>query len=188
MKVIPLFVNEKKLVQRALSGDRKAQKRLYDIYAPKMLGVCRKYVAPIQIAEELLLNGFYKVFTRLHDYNGTGSFEGWVRRIMVHECLDHLRKKDPFKHARPVDDLPLAQEEEDLLETLPLDKIQECIDNLPDGYRAVFVLHALDGHRHQDIAQMLGITTSTSKTQYRKARLLLQQLVRAVNQDCYELR
>jgi RNA polymerase sigma factor (sigma-70 family) len=164
--VIQLYTNEKKLIQKAAKGDRKAQKHLFEKHAPKMLSVCRQYISPLETAEEILLNGFFKVFTKLDSFSHEGSFEGWVRRIMIRECIDHLRE----------------EEETDLA----LDLIQKCIDNLPDGYKSVFVMFTLDDMKHREIAEILNISENTSKTQYRKARLMLQEQVQQIRKQQHE--
>jgi RNA polymerase sigma-70 factor (ECF subfamily) len=185
VKVIQLYTNEKKLIEKAAAGDRKAQRRLYDEHAGKMLSVCRQYISPIETAEEMMLNGFFKVFTKLESFQHEGSFEGWVRRIMIRECLNSLRKNDPFKWSAAVDE-NLSDEIDEESEDLPLDKIQECIDRLPDGYRSVFVMYAIDGLKHREIAMMLEISENTSKTQFRKARLMLQEQIIELKKKRYE--
>ncbi len=186
MKVIQLYTNEKKLIEKAAQGDRKAQRRLYDKHAGKMLSVCRQYISPIETAEEIMLNGFFKVFTKLDTFNHEGSFEGWVRRIMIRECLNKLRTKDPFKWSREIEEERVEDEQEEESDDLPLDLIQQCIDQLPDGYKSVFVMYAIDGLKHHEIAAMLDISENTSKTQYRKARLMLQDNLKEIQRKRYE--
>ncbi|WP_317126881.1 RNA polymerase sigma factor [Nonlabens xiamenensis] len=185
--MIQLYTNEKKLLQKAMKGDRKAQKHLFEKHSPKMLSVCRQYVSPLETAEECMLNGFFKVFTKLDSFSHNGSFEGWVRRIMVRECLDHLRKKDPFRYKDEVDEEKVGTEEsEEDADNVPMDVLQECIDALPDGYKSVFVMYAVDGFKHREIAGMLNISENTSKTQFRKARLMLQGQIKQVKEQHYE--
>lgn len=182
--MIQLYTNEKKLIQKAAKGDRKSQKHLFEKHVPKMLSVCRQYISPVETAEEIMLNGFFKIFTKLDSFSHEGSFEGWVRRIMIRECIDHLRKKDPFKFKDEINEEKVGCDESDT--DLPLDFIQECIDNLPDGYKSVFVMYAIDGFKHKEIAQTLNISENTSKTQFRKARLMLQGLVQQIRKQHYE--
>jgi RNA polymerase sigma-70 factor (ECF subfamily) len=186
VKVIQLYTNEKKLIEKAAQGDRKAQRRLYDRHAGKMLSVCRQYISPVETAEEIMLNGFFKVFTKLGTFNHEGSFEGWVRRIMIRECLNTLRKNDPFKWSNEIDEERFEDEQEDDNADLPLDQIQQCIDSLPDGYKSVFVMYAIDGLKHKEIAIMLEISESTSKSQFRKARLMLQEQLKPLRKKHYE--
>lgn len=184
--MIQLYTNEKKLIEKAAAGDRKAQRRLYDRHAGKMLSVCRQYISPIETAEEIMLNGFFKVFTKLDTFQHDGSFEGWIRRIMIRECLNTLRKKDPFKWSSEIDDDRMEDEADDENEDVPLDQIQQCIDSLPYGYKSVFVMYAIDGLKHREIATMLDISENTSKTQYRKARLMLQEQLTDFKKKRYE--
>ena len=185
--MIQLYTNEKKLIQKAAQGDRKSQKHLFDKHAPKMLSVCRQYISPVETAEEIMLNGFFKIFTKLDSFSHEGSFEGWVRRIMVRECIDHLRKKDPFKFKYEIDEEKVGCDDTDEEESdLPLDLIQECVDNLPHGYKSVFMMYAVDGFKHKEIAQALNISENTSKTQYRKARIMLQAEVQQIRKQRYE--
>ncbi|SCY24404.1 RNA polymerase sigma-70 factor, ECF subfamily [Nonlabens sp. Hel1_33_55] len=184
--MIQLYTNEKKLIEKAAQGDRKAQRRLYDKHAGKMLSVCRQYISPIESAEEIMLNGFFKVFTKLETFNHEGSFEGWVRRIMIRECLNTLRKKDPFKWSSEIDEERFEDEQEEEGDDLPLDQIQQCIDRLPDGYKSVFVMFAIDGLKHKEIALMLDISENTSKSQFRKARLMLQEEINEIKKKRYE--
>ncbi len=187
MKVIQLYTNEKKLIEKAADGDRKAQRRLYDRHAGKMLSVCRQYISPIESAEEVMGNGFFKVFTKLDTFQHEGSFEGWVRRIMIRECLNSLRKKDPFKWSQEIDDDRMEEDSDDAVgNDLPLDKIQQCIDSLPDGYKSVFVMFVIDGLKHREIAALLDISENTSKTQFRKARLLLQEQITELKNKRHE--
>ncbi|WP_366942009.1 RNA polymerase sigma factor [uncultured Nonlabens sp.] len=185
--MIQLYTNEKKLIQKAAQGDRKSQKHLFDKHAPKMLSVCRQYISPVETAEEIMLNGFFKTFTKLDSFSHEGSFEGWVRRIMVRECIDHLRKKDPFKFKDEISEEKVGCDDTEEEESdLPLDLIQECVDNLPNGYKSVFMMYAVDGFKHKEIAQALNISENTSKTQYRKARLMLQVEVQQIRKQRYE--
>lgn len=188
MRVIPLYTNDNKLIQKAAKGDRRAQKQLFEKYAPKMLSVCRQYVSPLETAEELMLNGFFKVFKSLKKIEHKGSFEGWVRRIMVRECIDHLRKNNPFKFTQDLNEQLMVDEEEFWQDTdaISISTLQQIIDSLPDGCRTVFVMYALDGCKHKEIAEQLGISVNTSKTQYRKARVMLQELINNIKKEPYE--
>ena len=185
--MIQLYTNEKKLIEKAAKGDRKAQKHLYDKHASRMLSVCRQYISPVETAEEMMLNGFFKVFTKLDSFSHEGSFEGWVRRIMVRECIDYLRKKDPFKYSSSIDEEkePVAVDDEEE-STIDINLLQQLIDELPAGYKTVFVMYAVDGFKHGEIAQVLNISENTSKTQYRKARLMLQEELKTMKKKRYE--
>ncbi|HLS29708.1 MAG TPA: RNA polymerase sigma factor [Flavobacteriaceae bacterium] len=178
MKVIPFYHNEKRLIKRALKNDRAAQKAIYDKYAPKMLSVCRMYVKDLQFAEDILLRGFFKVFDNLKSFKGEGSFEGWIRKIMVRECIDFHRSKKQLYFS---DDLESDYELKSIdpsIENAAVDHIQHLIDDLPAGYKMVFVLAAVEGYKHAEIAEMLDIAEGTSKSQLSKARKHLKQILK----------
>ncbi len=180
MKIIPFYKNEKQLIKKSAAGNREAQQRLYDTYAPKMLGVCRRYVKDLQFAEDVMINGFVKVFNSLGTFRFEGSFEGWIRRIMVRESISHLRKQQFVVYDGELYE-ETANKNEPLSVELDADHIQSLIDALPDGYRTVFVLYAVEGYKHQEIASLLAITENTSKSQLFKARRLLQKELRKQN-------
>lgn len=145
-----------------------------------MLGVCRRYIKDLQFAEDVMVAGFVKVFKNLDAFRHKGSFEGWIRRIMVHESISHLRKNQFVVYDETVMEKAHPQTASDSFgwET---EHIQSLIDALPDGYRAVFVLHAVEGYKHQEIAEMLDISESTSKSQLFKARKWLQERLKRQN-------
>ncbi len=189
MKVIQLFTNEKKLLEKAAAGDRKAQKHLYEKHAPKMLSICRQYLSPVEAAEDAMIHGFFKAFTKLETYSHEGSFEGWLRQIMVRGCIDSLRKKDPFKFKDEINEDRVGadcDEDNDESEQIPMDALQECIDNLPDGYKSIFIMYAIDGFKHREIAELLSISENTSKSQFRKARLELQEQITQIKKKRHE--
>ncbi len=180
MKIIPFYKNEKQLIQRAIDGNADAQQRLYSKHAPKMLGVCRQYIKDIHFAEDVLVQGFLKVFTKLHTFKFQGSFEGWVRRIMIRESISYLRKRQFVVYD---DEVYEKHHDQENVQTTDLDTehIQRLIDALPQGYKMVFVLYTVAGYKHQEIAEMLSISESTSKTQLLKARKMLQQNLKEQN-------
>lgn len=156
-------------------GDRKAQKELYESHAPIMFGVCRRYIKNEQDAEDVMINGFFKVFTKIEQFNEKGSFEGWIRRIMVNESLMFLRKYNmnlsiELNETQAVTEMDADSQirEEDILKLL---------DYLPVGYRTVFNLYVIEGFSHKEIAAQLGVSINTSKSQLIKARKKLQQLI-----------
>ena len=174
MKVIQLFKNESQLIKRAAKNNREAQQKLYELHSGKMLSVCRQYVKDLQHAEEVMLNGFLKVFKHLKDFRNEGSFEGWMRRIMIREAISFLRnqKKIEFQDERIAE---TAGYSDPFVSELNVSHIQTLIDGLPEGYKMVFVLYAIEGYKHSEIAKMLKITEGTSKSQLFKARKLLQE-------------
>ncbi len=183
LKVIPLYKNEKRLIEKAAANNREAQHRLFEIHAPKMLSVCRYYINDLQTAEEVMLNGFFKVFTKLKTFKGEGSFEGWVRRIMVRESISYLRKRDQPEFLS--DEIENYDHSYDPYSELDSQEIQSLIDALPEGYRMVFVMYAIEGYKHEEIGELLNISPGTSKSQLFKARKLLQENIRKLNKSQY---
>lgn len=174
MKVIPLFKNEKQLIARAAKNHRDAQQHLYEKYSGKMLSVCRMYIKDLQHAEDTMLTGFFKVFTHLKDFKHEGSFEGWVRRIMIRESISFLRKNNELEFQEEMDSV--KSEGFDAVQAeIDADHIQQLIDELPEGYKAVFVLYAVEGYKHAEIAELLKISVGTSKSQLFKAKKMLQE-------------
>jgi len=172
MKVIQLQHQEKELIQLAIESNRQAQQQIYSQFSPKMLGVCRQYINDIHQAEDILLTAFMKVFTNLKNFQHNGSFEGWVRRITVNECISFIRLQKKIKY---IEDETYFEESFNNIESqFSIDDIQFLIDSLPDGYKMVFNLYAIEGFKHQEIAILLGISEGTSKSQLSHARKMLQ--------------
>ena len=183
MKIIKLN-NEKSLIKKAIANQRDAQQQLFAKYSPKMLGVCRQYVKDMHHAEDLLLQGFLKVFTNLDKFKFEGSFEGWIRRIMVNTCITYLRKKNVIDVTD--EDYVFNDAATESIENTSVEDIQKLIDQLPEGYKMVFNLYAIEGYKHSEIAKQLGISESTSKSQLFKARKLLQQNYKKMNTAVHE--
>ncbi|WP_034261180.1 RNA polymerase sigma factor [Altibacter lentus] len=177
MKIVSLHKNYSKLIAKAGKGDRRAQHDLFELFAPKMLSICRQYVKNTEQAEDVMITGFTKVFKYLHTYKSEGSFEGWIRRIMVNESISQLRKDKKLGFADETE-IENSMDHVAYIETaLEVAEIQAMIDTLPDGYKTVFVLYAVEGYKHSEIAELLGISESTSKSQLFKARKMLQSKV-----------
>ncbi len=189
LKVINLHHNQPVLLKKAGAGDREAQNLIYERYAPGMLSLCRSYIKDLHYAEDVMVTGFFKVFKNLRSYKGEGSFEGWIRKIMVRQCIDHLRKKSPEQFMDP-EDVRISETDDqgDLLADLEVQVLQQLIDTMPEGYKTVFLLYALEGYTHKEIASRLSIKESTSKSQLFKARKLLQQKVARIKETAYEVR
>ena len=178
MKVIPLHQEEKRLIALAVDQNRQAQQHIYATFSSKMLSVCRQYIKDVHHAEDVMITGFMKVFTNLKKFEHKGSFEGWIRRIMIYECIDFLRvKKNNFNH-QDIENVTITEDESVYeMENFSIDDIQHMIDNLPNGCKMVFNLYAIEGYKHQEIAEMLNISEGTSKSQLSHARKLLQQQI-----------
>ena len=166
------------LIKEAKQGSAAAQKCLFDQWAEKMLLVCRRYVKNSEDAEELLLDGFYKFFKKIaaFNYQGDAALYVWLKRIMINECLMFLRKKNVFTIVTDATaaEVPLQEE---TLNNLSAGEIFNLIIQLPVGYRTVFNLHVIEGMSHLEIAKLLGISPGTSKSQFSKAKVLLQKLL-----------
>ena len=180
MKVINLHQEEKELIGLAVENNRHAQQKIYAKFSPKMLSVCRQYVKDLHHAEDIMITAFMKVFTNLKNFEHKGSFEGWIRRIMINECISYIRVQ---KQVRFIEDENYSEESfNDTESQFAIDDIQFLIDSLPDGYRMIFNLYAIEGFKHQEIATMLGINEGTSKSQLSHARKMLkEQIMRLKN-------
>ena len=180
LKVIQLHKNESQLIKKAVQNNRDAQRVLFELHSPKMLSVCRYYINDVHFAEEVMLNGFFRVFKHISSFKNEGSFEGWIRRIMVREAVSYLRQKKNLEFAS--DDIIVHDQQINTIDSeMEVAEIQQLIDNLPEGYRMVFVMYAIEGYKHHEIADMLNISEGTSKSQLFKARKLLQQSIKLLN-------
>ncbi|GAB7256581.1 RNA polymerase sigma factor [Polaribacter sp. OB-PA-B3] len=184
MKIITLHNKQKSLIKKAIDNNREAQQKLFEQHSPKMLGVCRQYVKDLHHAEDLMLQGFLKVFTNLEKFKHEGSFEGWIRRIMVNTCISYLRKKNLVDLSD--EDFVFNDAATESLENTSVEDIQKLIDKLPDGYKMVFNLFAIEGYKHSEIAKKLDISENTSKSQLFKARKLLQENYYKMNKTIHE--
>lgn len=132
-----------------------------------MLSVCRYYIKDLQHAEEAMLNGFFKVFTNIKNFKNEGSFEGWVRRIMVRESISFLRQQKNIEFA--IEDVDIKQDYSNNINTeIEVEHLQKLIDKLPEGYRMVFVMYAIEGYKHSEIAALLNINEGTLNLNYLK--------------------
>lgn len=167
------------LIESCKKGNRVAQKVLYDSLASHMFPVCIRYVGDRALAEDILQEGFITLFTRLDSYKGEGSFEGWARRIFVTTALMYLRKKDALKMS---DELETARgmktEITGQIENIGYKELMDLVMSLPTGFRTVFNMYAVEGYSHKEIAETLGISEVTSRTQYSRARALLQARIK----------
>ena len=165
-----------RLIQGCIAGERAFQTKLYELFAPKMLGVCLRYARNREEAEEILQEGFLKVFTHISKFKGTGSFEGWIRKIMVNCVLSKHRNKSYLHPVFRLDTLGYEQQNEtDIVSNLDAKELLTLIQSLPAGYRIVFNLFVFEGYKHREIAEALGITEGTSKSNLSDARKFLQK-------------
>ncbi len=172
-------MEERQLIEGCIRGDAQARKMLYEQHAPAMMSVCLRYTGSRETARDLLHDGFVKLFTVIRSYSGTGSFNGWMRKIFVTTALEHLRRKDVLRYGIDIETVDFRMEESNtsIFEQLSADDLLACIADLPDGFRTVFNMHAIEGYSHAEIAEELGIKESTSRSQYARAKLLLQKAI-----------
>lgn len=168
---------EEKLAAACRKGDRKAQRSLYEKYAPLFMAVCKRYVKDDAGAEDVLVSGFTKIFTKIDQFKGEGSFEGWMRRIMVNESLSYIRKHKSLFMQVELDTVERSPNFESLANDLEVEDLMKMIQRLPVGYRTVFNMYAIEGFSHREIAEKLEISENTSKSQLSRARKHLQQLL-----------
>ena len=171
------IISESDLIAGCINGDRKMQKELYDRFSAKMFGVCLRYAGNTEEAEDILQEGFIKVFKKIGSYRGEGSFEGWIRRIFVNTAIEQFRRKTYMQ--------PITEREENsveatylsVLDNLAEKDIVKLVQQLSPGYRTVFNMYVVEGYTHRQIAESLGISEGTSKSQLSRAKIILQDLV-----------
>jgi len=171
-------MDEGQLIDGCIKNDRKAQKALYDKYSKRMMAVCLRYVKDTEDARDLLQEGFIKLFTNIHSYSGDGSFDGWVRKIFVNCALERLRHQDVLRNADDIEETDYAEiPDESTVSQLSAEEIMAYVRSLPDGFRTVFNMFAIEGYSHKEIGEKLHISESTSRSQYMRARKLLQKKI-----------
>ncbi|RYF37734.1 MAG: sigma-70 family RNA polymerase sigma factor [Chitinophagaceae bacterium] len=171
-------MTEEAILSGCLQNDAGAQRELYSRYSPKMLSVCYRFAHNREDAEDMLQEGFIKVFSQVHTFQNKGAFEGWVRRIMVHTCINHLKKNKKFNESVDLIHANGMQvREESVPSIVQAKQIVECIRLLPLGYRTVLNLYAIEGYSHKEIAGMLDVEESTSRSQYTRAKQMLEDIL-----------
>lgn len=169
-------MDEQALIYECLKGSPIAQRKLFEKFAPKMMFVCLRYMKDQQEAEDVLQDGFIKVFQKLNAYENTGSLEGWIRRVIVNTALDQIRKNSKYGYTEDVDEVGYKIENEDYaFEGLVAQDLMKLINQMPEGYKVVFNMFAIEGYSHKEIADLLGISENTSKSQYSRARAYLRE-------------
>jgi len=167
-------LTEEQLLEGCRRGKPSAQRGLYDRIAPKMMGVCIRYVKDRSEAEHILIGSLVKVFEKLDQYKGEGSFEGWVRRIIVNDCLMYLRKEKPMSLETDIAEVSESPNFQSLEDNLQTEDLMKLINELPVGFKTVFNRYAIEGYSYSEIGVMLGISENTSKSQLSRARKWLQ--------------
>ena len=176
--------DQKQLIKDCQKGNVLAQRRLYDQYADQMMGVCYRYTKSYEDAEDVLQEGFIRVFTNLHQYRGDGELGAWIRRIMVHSSINYLKKNAHYRNDMVFTEPslhPVMNETPDIM--IQAKELADLIRQLPTGYQTVFNLYAVKGFSHVEIGKILGISENTSRSQYMRARNLLTQWLEKIDED-----
>ncbi len=168
---------EEEIIKGCLKRDRASQQKLYDLYSRKMYGICLRYVRDPMEAEDILVSAFTKIFEKIDQFKGEGSFEGWLRRIIVNDALTHLRRSRNMYIETDLEQADREPDYENLSDHLEAEDLMNMIRQLPPGYRVVFNMYAIDGYSHKEIADHLGINENTSKSQLSRARAYLQKML-----------
>jgi len=174
---------ETELIEGCQRQNREAQQALYRTYSGKMYSLCCRYVKDRMEAEDVLVTAFTKIFERISQYKGEGSFEGWIRRVVVNESLTYLRKNKNMYLETDIEAAAYEPDYQKLDNQLEAEDLMKMIEELPVGYRTVFNMYAVDGFSHQEIADQLGISENTSKSQLSRARALLQKKLMEIEKE-----
>ena len=171
-------MTEEQMLAGSIKNNAAAQEAFYNKFSPKMLGVCYRFAKNREDAEDMLQEGFIKIFTQLHQYRNEGALEGWIRRIVVHTCINVLKKNKKFSESVDIIHANSIHVNEDMIPSIMQAKqVVECIRMLPLGYRTVLNLYAIEGYSHKEIARMLDIEESTSRSQYTRAKVMLEDIL-----------
>lgn len=172
-------LDERKLINLCLAGNSIAQKTLYDRFSKKLYGICLRYASDEEEAQDILQDGFVKIFTKLNTFKFEGSFEGWLKRIIVHTAIEAYRKKSETTQIQDFEYESLLSSPDE--KNLEVEELLKLIQELPKGYRIVFNMYAIEGYSHAEIAKKLAISEGTSKSQLSRARAFLQLKIKEVN-------
>jgi RNA polymerase sigma factor (sigma-70 family) len=171
-------MTEEAMLQGCIKNDASAQQELYHYYSPKMLSVCYRYAKNREDAEDMLQEGFIKVFMQIRQFQNRGALEGWIRKIMVHTCINSLKKNKKFSESVDIIYANSIHVREDAIPSiLQAKQVVECIRLLPMGYKTVLNLYAIEGYSHKEIGDMLDIEESTSRSQYTRAKAMLEDIL-----------
>lgn len=183
LRLIPFFTTESQLIAALRRGESRAHKVVYERFSGRMLAVCMRYCANRDDAEEVMIDGFMRVFEKINQFREDGSFEGWIRRIMVTESLMFLRKNKQWRQEIPIDDVTVEPDYAWADTAIHENDLLRMVNQLPDGYRTVFNLYAIEGYSHAEIADLLKISEGTSKSQLSRARAILQASIAKAEQE-----
>ena len=169
--------SESDLIKGCIDADPQMQRLLYDRFSSMMYAVCLRYSENTEDANDVLQEGFIKVYKSLHKFRAEGSFEGWIRRIFINTSIEHYRKKVKLYHVTEVQENTIEDDSLDALDSLAAKDIMNIINELSPGYKQVFNMHVIEGYSHKEIADMLGITEGTSKSQLARAKGVLKKII-----------
>lgn len=172
------FESESDIIEGCILGNPRMQRMLYEKFSPKMYALCIRYAGNTDDAQDILQDGFVKVFGNIARFKGTGSFEGWIRRIIVNTAIEHFRKKNTLQVIDEHTENQLADDHANIFNLLEAKELLEIIKSMPAGYRTVFNLYAVEGYTHKEIATMMNLTEGTSKSQYARAKNWLQERIK----------
>ena len=165
------------IIELCKKNDRDAQKKLYDIYSPVLYGICIRYVAEKSEAKDILQDGFLKILLKISNFNGNGSFEGWMKRIMVNTAITHYHRNKRHSYHYEIEEIQEIKIDGNQYRTsdFTMEELTGIIQNLPPGYKMVFNLYAIEEYKHKEIAEKMQIDVNTSKSQYSRAKKLIQK-------------
>jgi len=178
------MMSDQQIIEGCAKHNRMAQQVLYDKYSRLLLGVCLRYASDKAEAEDILQDSFLKIFFNIEDYSGTGSFIGWLRKVTVNTAITHYHKNLKYRYHVDIDEFVsdetgVSSFEEDFFTS---DELFKVLNELPTGYRMVFNLYAVEGYKHKEIAEILGIDTNTSKSQYSRAKVIIRNKLEKLGQ------
>jgi RNA polymerase sigma-70 factor (ECF subfamily) len=174
-----MILEEQQLIKGCIEGERRAQEALYDRFSRQMMSLCLRYVKDMEEARDLLQEGFILVFTNIDKFRGESTLETWIRKIFVNCALESLRNHDILKETIDIgDNMTLGVVDESTVSQISSAELMDCVRSLPEGFRTVFNLFAVEGYSHKEIGLMLGISESTSRSQYMRARQRLQNMIK----------
>ncbi len=175
-------LTEEEIRKGCIAGNRNCQEILYKTFSPRMFGICLRYANDYHSAEDILQEGFIKVFNHIDKYKGSGSFEGWLKRIFINTAIEQYRKAQNHSHHLEIEKVSLPNQTETTFENLKAQDLLKMVQQLSPGYRNVFNLYVIEGYPHKEIAKMLDISEGTSKSQLARARSILQKMIETLNQ------
>ena len=163
------------IVDQCRKGEAKAQKKLYEMYAPLFMSISMRYMKNVESAEDVMVMGFFKIFNNIHKFKGEGSFEGWMKRIVVNEALMQIRKKNNLHMTLELSEVDKA-DDASVIDDIAYEDLLSLLNELPPGYRTIFNMYVIEGYKHREIAELLDISINTSKSQLILAKKRMREL------------